>query len=519
MPDRLPLRPLALALVLFLVCAYGLNAIRAQNAGYNAYDLTLPDGTPARLVLPGPPTQSWAPALPPGARRPPLVVLTHGIIADKEMMSSLAYTLARHGMAVLTMDWAGHGANANPFNRSALEPEIDFVLHYMRDTYADVIDPDRVALMGHSMGGGVTLAYGAGRTDLDFTVAISAAPAGPMGMLPPNLLLIYADGDLPGIEDRTERLLRDGAGVAEPAHDVTYGSVADGTAVRSTVVPHADHLSILFSQTTGRELVAWARANWPLGEEGTYGDPRLPWLGVILVATLALTCVAVPVFRPWLPALDPQPRDFFLVRLAVIAAAAVLGVLAMTAANPFGFIGVWGGDYLIAYFALVGLLLLLWTAGTGAADWKLFWPDWRATLGLALALGTIVYVLIGTAADATALHLTLPRYRVPLALLSIPPVALMCMTLDALTKKGPLWQAALMSVAGVVILIAVLIGAVFQQLASFAVILVAPVMIPMILLLEIPSLAIYRWTNNYFLSGAFRGILLAVFGAACWPVS
>ena len=519
MPDRFPLPPLLAALALFLVSVVGLHRIHAINTGYNATDLVLPDGTPARLVLPGPPGPGFRAALAPGAPRPPLVVLTHGVIADKEMMSGLAHAMARHGVAVLTLDWAGHGANRNPFVSTTQQAQLDYVIGYMRSEMADVIDPDRVALMGHSMGAGATLEYGATHPDLDFTVAISGAwLRGGDADLPPNLLMIYAAGDIPDIVTGVPEAMATLTGEPDPQLDVTYGRFEQGTARRAVEVPGTDHITILFSAFTAQELVHWASEVWVLDEDGAFGDPRLPWFGVVIVAALLLSGVSARVLQPWLPVLDPRPIDRAFSGLAAIAVAILLAVLALIGGNPFGFVGAWGGDYLAALFALSGLLLLGYTVATGAADWRLFWPDWRATLGGAALLALIPYALFGPATDGVALHLTLPPHRVPLALWQLPPIMLFCVAQDAITKRGAVWQAGLLSLGSTIVFTVVIVFALTQQLAPVAVMLTMPVMIPLIFLFELPSVAIYASTRNYFLSGAYRGGLLAVIGAATWPL-
>ncbi len=519
MPDRLPARPLLIAFALFLVCAFALHTIRAHNATYNAHDLTLPDGTPARLVLPGPGGQSWNAELPPDTPRPPLVLLTHGVIGSKEMMSSLAHAMSRHGIAVLSIDWLGHGANPAPMNRTNMRPQAEAAIDFMRAEYSHVFDPARVAMMGHSMGAGVTMQYATHRADLNTVVCIAGGATLRSDLPPPgNVLFIYAERDVPGLAESIKTVMRELTGVAAPDHDVTYGNFEDGTARRMVVVPGTDHIGVLYSAVAAEEIVHWLGEVWPLGQDRSFGDPRIRWFGVVAVLVLALTGVAVRLLRPWLPAIDEQPHDRWPLRMGVLVAAYFLAMLALVTGDPFAFIGVWGGTYLAAFFTVAGLLLLAYNAATGTGDWHLFWPDWRRTVGCAFALALMAYVLLGSAGTSSILRMTLAPHRVPVAIWQVIPLALFSISVDALTKKGPMLQATLMSFGAAIAWGVVLMIGVGQGIAPFV---VALVFIPTMLLIfafEIPSLVIYYYTRNYFLSGAYRGILLSIFGAAAWPV-
>ena len=94
------------------------------------------------------------PAKPDGA---PLVVLCHGFTGNRQLdghAAPLARLLAQKGIAVAALDFAGNGDSAEPFTAYDLKSmydDIDSVIGYMQATYA--IDPAKVGLVGHSMGG------------------------------------------------------------------------------------------------------------------------------------------------------------------------------------------------------------------------------------------------------------------------------------------------------------------------------------------------------------------------------
>ena len=50
----------------------------------------------------------------PGVPPPPVVIIGHGVVVNKEMMASLALELAAGGCTVAALDWRGHGASGQP---------------------------------------------------------------------------------------------------------------------------------------------------------------------------------------------------------------------------------------------------------------------------------------------------------------------------------------------------------------------------------------------------------------------
>jgi dipeptidyl aminopeptidase/acylaminoacyl peptidase len=126
------------------------------NEAYTRHEITYPSGD---LTVSGV-------LLRPRGRGPfPAVVLNHGhiepsiYVTGQGLMREQDY-LARAGFVVLHTDYRGHAAS-DPASERAIESR----LGYTRDTINAVqavkkekyVDPDRVAMLGRSMGGGVTL--------------------------------------------------------------------------------------------------------------------------------------------------------------------------------------------------------------------------------------------------------------------------------------------------------------------------------------------------------------------------
>ncbi|WP_159883690.1 alpha/beta hydrolase [Paenibacillus puerhi] len=94
--------------------------------------------------------------------RLPVVIIAHGFIGSRIGVDRLfvltARELARHGYMVLRFDYGGCGESTGEYGEGGLDELIDqtrSVIDYVHGI--DCIDPQRVVLLGHSLGGAVAL--------------------------------------------------------------------------------------------------------------------------------------------------------------------------------------------------------------------------------------------------------------------------------------------------------------------------------------------------------------------------
>lgn len=89
----------------------------------------------------------------------PLVLCCHGFTGNRNLdghFSPLAEQLAVQGIACASLDFSGNGESSEPFTAytlSNMEQDIDTVLKYLEDNYS--VNPEKIGLLGHSMGGRV----------------------------------------------------------------------------------------------------------------------------------------------------------------------------------------------------------------------------------------------------------------------------------------------------------------------------------------------------------------------------
>jgi pimeloyl-ACP methyl ester carboxylesterase len=124
--------------------------------------------------------------VPAGAGPHPVVVLCHGLPGNEKNLD-LAQALRRAGWTVVTFNYRGSWGSPGQYSFGNDLADADAVLAYLR-TPASVAaldsDTKRMVLIGHSLGGWVTLMTAAHDKGLIGAAAISPADVGLIGKLP-----------------------------------------------------------------------------------------------------------------------------------------------------------------------------------------------------------------------------------------------------------------------------------------------------------------------------------------------
>jgi pimeloyl-ACP methyl ester carboxylesterase len=207
----------------------------------------------------------------------PGILAVHGYINTRETQSPFAIEFARRGYVVLALDQRGHGGSGGAATRDGFGgPE---GLAYLRKL--DFVDPRRIGLEGHSMGGWTVLAAAAAMPNAYRAMVLEGSSTGaPFAregtpIWPRNLALVYSRYDefaplmwaVPRAADVGDsgKLQRLFGTTTRVVPDRLYGNVAAGTArlLRQPVATHpGDHLS----QAAVADAIAWF--------DTTMGAPR-----------------------------------------------------------------------------------------------------------------------------------------------------------------------------------------------------------------------------------------------------
>lgn len=336
-----------LALGLIALLAVGVALIRLHSAGRGiVIERMAADGTPMTVFRP---VRSGA---------APVVLIAHGFAGSQQLMQPFAVTLARNGYVAVTFDFAGHGRNARPLTGSIASEDgatrtlVDETVRVAAK--AGPLGDGRLAVLGHSMATDIIVRFAQSRPDVAATVAVSMFSPAVTATTPRNLLVIA--GEWEGALGR--EALRVTGLVSAPAAalpGVTYGDVASGSGRRAAFSPHAEHVSVLYNQTSLREALAWLDAAFGRPSLATPDlDDRGPWIllllsGVVMLA-YPLSSLLPVVARPPTGAGLGWRRIGLPLILPAIATPVLLRFM------PTHFLPVLVGDYLAAHFAVYGLI-------------------------------------------------------------------------------------------------------------------------------------------------------------------
>jgi pimeloyl-ACP methyl ester carboxylesterase len=130
-----------------------------------------------------------------GAGPHPVLVLMHGLPGNEKNLD-LAQAVRRAGWTVVTFNYRGSWGSPGRFSFAGNLEDARAVLAYLRDPANAArlaIDPQRIALAGHSMGGWVAATTAERDPGLAGTILISAANMGGRAMSRADAVALMAD--------------------------------------------------------------------------------------------------------------------------------------------------------------------------------------------------------------------------------------------------------------------------------------------------------------------------------------
>ncbi len=224
--------------------------------------------------------------VPEGADKIPGVLIAHGFGASNQIMRGYGFALAHAGYGVMLWDFDGHGRNPTPFNRTGGAIQLNLDSAYAELINQPEIDPSRIALLGHSMGGGAVLA--AGIKDVEryqATIAVSASSGNVTADSPRNLFLQVGEWET-GLVSRVEDTLVRAGGEND--------DFENGRARSLLIVGGAEHILVLIKQEAHDSAIHWLNLTFDQKSTGDYKDWRLIWYQVSQIAWMVLIIVVSP---------------------------------------------------------------------------------------------------------------------------------------------------------------------------------------------------------------------------------
>lgn len=222
----------------------------------------------------------------------PTVTLIHGYTGERGTMASFAQEFADRGYVVITIDQPGHGSSDPPAFEDNWGGSATLEYAHTRD----IVDNDRIAMVGHSMGGFASLAAAKDHPEGYESLVLVGSTWGddadyddvPVAneTFPRNLALLFTPYDefsltmygesIPGNVPGSEKV-RSVFGVTEPVEaGQIYGSVEDGTA-RMFAAPSALHTGMHRSTGTISETIQWVEYTIGGAPDRTSVDTSQHW--------------------------------------------------------------------------------------------------------------------------------------------------------------------------------------------------------------------------------------------------
>ncbi len=178
--------------------------------------------------------------IPAGPGPHPVLVICHGLPGNEKNLD-LAQAVRRAGWVAVTFNYRGSWGSPGSFSFSGNLEDAAAVLAYLRDpaTAGPLrLDPRRIAIAGHSMGGWVTAKTAAGDPGLLGAVLISAADFGKVGGAPHERLVALMSDNMEALAGVTAESMA--SEVAAHAREYALANTADGLSRAPLLVLSAD---------------------------------------------------------------------------------------------------------------------------------------------------------------------------------------------------------------------------------------------------------------------------------------
>jgi pimeloyl-ACP methyl ester carboxylesterase len=193
---------------------------------------------------------------PPGAGAHPTLVICHGLPGNEKNLD-LAQAVRRAGWNAVTFNYRGSWGSPGPFRFAQNLEDADAVLSYLRNPANALklgVDPTRIAIAGHSMGGWVVAHTAAHDHALIGAILISMADMGLVGKRPHAQAVAMMADDMETLADVTAESMV--AELTAHAKEFVVSGTAEGLArIPVLALTANDHLA---SQTDA--LVAAIKA-------------------------------------------------------------------------------------------------------------------------------------------------------------------------------------------------------------------------------------------------------------------
>jgi len=458
------------------------------------------------------PTTIYRPA---GGGLHPVIVIAHGFAGSQQLMQSFALTFAHNGYIAVTFDFPGHGRNPQPLTGSITDANgATRVLLAALSTvaaYARGLGDGRLALLGHSMATDIVVRYAAATPGVAATIAVSMYSPAVTASEPHDLLVIVG-----AWESTLKREALRAVGLvtsSPPRAGVTYGDPAKGTGRRAAFSPHVEHISVLYSEASMRESLAWLDQVFHTHRQAPpVFAARGPWILTLLFCVVVLG----------------RPLAQLLPRISTVPAGAGLGWRALwiplvvpplatpllLRIVPTHFLPVLVGDYLSVHFAVYGMmtLILLRLTRSRTSRGTASPPAWAASRA-PFAWAGLAVIAYGFVAIAWPINTFVTSFfpgpeRLVLIFAMLIGTLLFFLADEWLTRGMGAARGAY-AVSKILFVVSLAAAVALDPYRMFFLIIIVPVIVPFLVVFGLWSGWIYRRTGHPLIAGIANALIFA----------
>ena len=189
-----------------------------------------------------------------------IVFLAHGFAGSTSFMRSIAVALAEAGYLTIRFDFLGHGRHQLPYSgdittiegatQKFVNQTNEVISHYLLE-----YDQSFSMIIGHSMASDIIIRSAFLNPNLNSAVAISAYTDALKAKEPKNVLILNGQWE-PQLRAQSLEILKN-IGIESPNEGKTYGSLIDNSIRKVDFIKNADHVGVLYSTRTQKELIDW----------------------------------------------------------------------------------------------------------------------------------------------------------------------------------------------------------------------------------------------------------------------
>ncbi len=196
-----------------------------------------------------------------GKKNDQLIFISHGFAGSTTFMRPIAIALAEAGFITIRFDYLGHGKHPEPYSgdittiKGATQnfvKQTEIIIDHFLNKYKS----ETGLIIGHSMASDIVIRTAKKSSQIEGVIGISTYSDAVTETHPKNLLILNGQWEPPLRAKARDILIS--SGIKNPTEGKLYGEFKNGTARKVVAVKNSDHVGVLYSSTTQREIIAWA---------------------------------------------------------------------------------------------------------------------------------------------------------------------------------------------------------------------------------------------------------------------